>query len=225
MMGIDTEGFARNRNETGAARKPRRALVVIDVQNDYEGGRLPIAFPPVEESLANIGSAMDGAKEAGIPIVAVQNLGPEDAAFLASGSPGAELHMTVTTRGWSHYVPKKLPSAFVATDLEKWLRANDIDTITVLGYMTHNCLLSTVVYAMHLGFGVELLSDAAGSVAYENRAGRSDAEEIHRVVTVVLQSRFAAVMTTAEWKGILASGQAPERDTIIGSYRRALEPA
>jgi len=133
--------------------------------------------------------------------------------------------MTVTTRGWSHHVPKNLPSAFVGTDLEKCLRANDIDTITVLGYMTHNCLLSTVVYAMHLGFGVELLSDAAGSVAYANRAGRSDAEEIHRVVTVVLQSRFAAVMTTDEWKEILASGQAPERDTIIGSYRRALEPA
>ena len=225
MMDINAEAFARYRKETGASRKPRRALVVIDVQNDYSEGKLPIAFPPVEGSLANIGAAMDNAKKAGIPIVAIQNLAPEGAAFLATGSHGAELHETVASRGWDHYIRKNLPSAFVGTDLEKWLRADDIDTITVIGYMTHNCVLSTVIYAMHLGFAVELLSDAAGSVAYANRTGRAGAEEIHRVATVVMQSRFAAVMTTAEWKEILASGQPPERDTIIGSYKRALEPA
>jgi len=37
------------------------------------------------------------------------------------------------------------------------------------------------------------------------------------------QSRFAAVMTTAEWMATLDSGLAPERDSIFGSYRKALE--
>ena len=40
---------------------PKRALIVIDVQNEYFDGALPISDPPVETSLANIGRAMDAA--------------------------------------------------------------------------------------------------------------------------------------------------------------------
>ena len=40
---------------------PKRALIVIDVQNEYFEGALPISDPPPETSLANIGRAMDAA--------------------------------------------------------------------------------------------------------------------------------------------------------------------
>ena len=199
----------------------RRALIVIDVQNDYVGGKLPIAYPPVEISLANIGKAMDGAKALGIPVVAVQNLLPEGAPIMAEGTFGAQLHESVTSRGWDHYVRKNMPSAFSGTGLEGWLREHGIDTVTIVGYMTHNCDLSTAVQALHAGFAVEFLSDASGSLPYANGAGRASAEEIHRAITVVLQSRFAAVMTTEKWMELLASGGQAERDTIFGSNQRA----
>ena len=199
----------------------RRALIVIDVQNDYVGGKLPIEFPPVELSLANIGRAMDAAKATAIPVVVVQNILPGSAPIMAKGSHGAELHVTVTERGWDHYILKNLPSAFAGTGLEEWLRERQIDTLTIVGYMTHNCDLSTVVHGLHSGFAMEFLSDATGSLPYANRAGAATAEEIHRVITVVMQSRFAAVMTTGEWLDILASVAAPERDTIFGSNQRA----
>lgn len=198
----------------------KRALVVIDVQNDYVGGNLPIEYPPVELSLANIGRAMDGAKAEGIPIVVVHNVLPENASILAKGTRGADLHETVTSRGWDHYVLKNMPSAFAGTSLEGWLREREIDTITIVGYMTHNCDFSTIVQGVHGGFNMELLSDASGSVPYTNRAGSATAEEIHRVLTVVMQSRFAAVMSTDEWLEILATGRAPERDTIFTSNQR-----
>ena len=42
---------------------PRRALVVIDVQNEYfEGGGLPIEYPPIEDTLPNVTKAMDAAR-------------------------------------------------------------------------------------------------------------------------------------------------------------------
>ena len=198
----------------------KRALIVIDVQNDYVGGNLPIEYPPVELSLANIGRAMDGAKAAGIPVVVVHNVLAENAPIMARGTHGAELQETVTSRGWDHYVPKTMPGAFSGTDLEAWLRQREIDTLTIVGYMTHNCDLSTVVQGTHSGFKVELLSDATGSLPYANRAGSATAEEIHRVVTVVMQSRFAAVMSTDEWLDIAATGEEAERDTIFGSNRR-----
>ena len=46
---------------------PRRALIVIDVQNEYFDGALPISDPPPDLSLANIGRAMDAATEPTCP--------------------------------------------------------------------------------------------------------------------------------------------------------------
>lgn len=106
------------------------------------------------------------------------------------------------------------------TGLEEWLRERKIDTITIIGYMKHNCDFSPAVYGMHAGFTVEILSDATGSVPYANRDGRATGEEIHRAVSVVMQGRFAAVMTTEEWITAVNSGVTPERDSIFSSNQR-----
>ncbi|WP_265943042.1 isochorismatase family protein [Dechloromonas sp. A34] len=55
----------------------KRALIVIDVQNEYFTGKLRIEYPDVRDSLANICRAMDAASAAGIPVVVVQHLLPE----------------------------------------------------------------------------------------------------------------------------------------------------
>ncbi|MBZ9765122.1 cysteine hydrolase [Mesorhizobium sp. CA8] len=205
------------------ATQPRRALVVVDVQNDYNGGSLAIQHPPFNEAVANVARAMDAAAAAGIKIVVVKQMAPETSPIFAKGSHGGELHPEIARRGRDHYIEKTLPSAFTGTDLEDWLRANAIDTIAVVGYMTHNCDLSTIIHAVHMGFAVEFLSDASGSVPYANSAGFASAEDIHRVVSVVLQSRFAAVLKTGEWVDCLKTGRLPERDTIYASNQRALQ--
>lgn len=87
---------------------------MIDVQNEYVTGELPIADPPVRDSLARIGQAMDVAEDAGIPVVVVQQLAPATSAIFASGSAGAELHPSVATRRRDLLVEKTLPSAFGA---------------------------------------------------------------------------------------------------------------
>ncbi len=139
------------------------------------------------------------ARAAGVPVVVVQNFAPGGSPIFARGSDGAELHPVVASREHDHYVEKSLPSAFTGTDLAEWLTARQIDTLTVAGYMTHNCDASTINHAVHAGLTVEFLHDATGPVPYENSAGFASAEDIHRVFCVVLQSRFAAVASTDEW--------------------------
>jgi nicotinamidase-related amidase len=141
--------------------------------------------------------------------------------FMARGTVGAELHASISGQAWDYHLLKELPSALSNTGLEEWLRMKQIDTITLAGYMTHNCVLSTTIHGAHLGFGVELLSDATGSLPYANAAGSATAEEIHRVSLVVMHSRFAAVMTTDRWINALAGGAAPQRDSIFASNQRA----
>jgi nicotinamidase-related amidase len=201
---------------------PKRALIVIDVQNEYVTGNFRIEDPPVASSLANIGKAMDAARAAGIPIVMVQHVLPETAPIFAKGTDGVALHPSVAERHYDHLVVKTLPSTFAGTDFGAWLKTNDIDTLTVIGYMTHNCNDSTMREAMHQGYDVEFLPDAAGSLPYKNGAGNASAEEIHRVVTVVMESAYAAVMPTDQWIASLGTGQRAPRDNIFSSNQRAI---
>ena len=200
---------------------PRRALIVIDVQNEYVSGNLPIEYPDVHKSLANIGRAIDAAQAAGVPVVVVQHLSQAASPLFARGSAGAELHPVVSNRARDHHVEKSQASAFAGTDLADWLAARQIDTLTVIGYMTHNCDASTINHAAHAGFAVEFLHDATGSVPYENSAGFASAQDIHQVFSVVLQSNFAAVASTDQWLTALKSGAPLERGNIYASNQKA----
>lgn len=197
-----------------------RALVVIDVQNEYIDGKFLIEYPDISISLPNVGKAMDAAHQRQIPIVMVQHILPESAPIFTRGSHGAEVHPSIASKPYDHLIEKTLPSVFAGTDFGAWLKAHAIDTIAVVGYMTHNCDDSTMRQAMHEGYKVEFLVDAAGSLPYENKAGRVSAKEIHTAVSVVMQSTFAAVVTTDEWIAGLGSGADFERDNIFVSNQR-----
>ena len=201
---------------------PRRALIVIDVQNEYVTGNLLIKHPPISESLHNIAQAIDAAHASRIPVIVVQNASAEGPLF-ARGTSGWELHEVVATRPRTHYVEKSLPSAFTGTDLQAYLHEQGVDTLTVIGYMTQNCDASTIVHALHLGLAVEFLHDASGTVSYRNEAGYVSAEDMHRVYCVVLHSRFAAVVSTALWLQALEKGQALARSNIHSSHQAALQ--
>jgi len=201
---------------------PRRALVVIDVQNEYfEGGGLPIEYPPVEQSLPNIARAMDAAHAAGTPVVVVRHHAPKGAPVFQADTHNGQLHPEIARRPHDHLITKAFPSVFTGTDFADWLARHEIDTLSVAGYMTQNCDASTVFEAMHRGLNVEFLSDATGSLPYSNAAGQVSAEEIHRVFSVVFHSNFAAVTSTEAWITAMQAGQAIEKDNVVMSNRRA----
>lgn len=199
-----------------------RALIVIDVQNEYITGNLRIEYPDVSQSLDNIGRAMDAAHAAGIPIVVAQHLAPESSPLFARGSQGAELHPTVAERPYDHRIEKSLASVLAKSNVAEWLRDRQVDTLTVIGYMTHNCDVSTAIQAHHEGWKVELLHDASGSVPYSNAAGTASAEEIHRAFTVVMNTGFAAVVSTDQWLEAVRDGQSLTPDNIYQSNQVAL---
>ncbi|MGA0612352.1 cysteine hydrolase family protein [Caldimonas sp. KR1-144] len=200
---------------------PRRALVVIDVQNEYfAGGGLPIEHPPVELSLPNIARAMDAARAHGVPVVVVQHSAPAGAPVFDPGSPGWQLHPEVARRARDLLVDKPMASVFSGAGFADWLARERIDTLTIAGYMTHNCDASTIYEAAHRGLKVEWLHDASGSLPYENAAGRASAEEIHRVFGVVFHSNFAAVASTQQWIDALKDRVALPLDNVLLSNRR-----
>ena len=72
------------------------ALLVIDVQNEYFTGALPITHPAGH--LEQILSTMDAAVER-VPTIVVQHHFPQpDKPFFQKGTPGWELHPEIKAR-------------------------------------------------------------------------------------------------------------------------------
>lgn len=200
---------------------PKRALIVINVQHEYLGGKMPIEFPALSTSLPNIGRAMDHAASHSIPVIVVQHVLPPTAAVFPRGTQAIELDPDVASRPRQLSIEKTLPSAFAEFDLDAWLRARGVDTLTVAGYTSNNCGESTLRDAVHRGFQVEFLSDASGTFAHANRAGHITAQALQHAVCVSIQSRYGAVATTDEWLDAVANGIVLPRDTPLGSTEKA----
>ncbi|MGY4395444.1 nicotinamidase-related amidase [Sphingomonas sp. UYAg733] len=196
---------------------PRRGLIVIDVQNEYFDGALPIGYPSVEVSLPNIIESIRIARLADVPIAIVRHVNPADAAAFAQGSRGAALHSSISVQSNDHVIGKTKPSVFTGTDFAEWIEAHRLNALTIVGYMTQNCIVATTLEAAHRGYMVEILSDASGALGYANAAGAATAEEMHRVLTVIFHANFGAVASTAEWIDAVSRRAALPRGSLLAS--------
>ena len=202
---------------------PSRALVIIDVQRDYFGGPLTIQYPPRDKSLATILEVAEAADRAGIPVVIVQHGAPEDSPVFATGSRGWEFQDAFADRvkdrvtdRWK-LLPKSWSSVFAGTGLDAWLREKGVDTVTLVGYMTNNCVVASAAAAEPLGFAVEVLSDAAGAINLSNEAGTVSAQQVHETLMALLHSNFAAVADAATWTAALTAGETLPKSNLVVS--------
>lgn len=175
-----------------------RAFLVIDVQREYFDGALPISHP--SGHLEHILQAMDGAAEAKIPTAVIRHhqADPESPVF-RKDSDMWQLHSEVESRPRDILIDKQLPGSFTGTGLQGWLKNVDADTVSIAGYMTHICCDTTARQAMHLGYKVEFLRDATGTLTIENEAGKAEDEELQRSILVSQQMFFSDVVSNNEW--------------------------
>ena len=177
----------------------KRALFVIDVQNEYFTGKLPISYPNF--TFLNIIHSIDIANAHMLPVFFIQHtsLDPKAVTFV-KGSKEWELHNKVKDKKHDFLIEKNYPGSFTNTGLEALLQQNGCDTVVITGYMSQMCCDTTARQAFHLGYGVEFLSDATGTLSISNYAGKVTAEELHRSVLVTQASRFSKVMSLLEWE-------------------------
>ncbi|WP_456696858.1 isochorismatase family protein [Aeromicrobium sp. P5_D10] len=193
----------------------RRALIVVDVQNEYFDGILQIQYPPRDATLINVTRAIDVAVELDLPVVVLQHEMPEGAPVFAVNSPSWSLHPEIERRMKPEFklASKVYGSAFTGDGVGQWLAENHVDTITIVGYMTNNCDIATAVDAESRGIGAEVLSDASGAIHLSNEAGSVSAEQLHHTLMVLLNSNFAAVATTDSWVEAARAGtELPKSD-------------
>jgi nicotinamidase-related amidase len=99
----------------------KRALLVIDVQNEYFTGKLKVTYPNSTTSLANIIKTMDYAKENNMPIIIVQHTSHSGETFV-KGTKEWKIHSEIIEKHYDYIIEKNKPSSFCGTDLEETLQ-------------------------------------------------------------------------------------------------------
>ena len=181
-------------------------------------GPLQIQYPPREESLANIVSAI-GVDSRGIPVVVVQHHMPEGAPVFVEGTPDGNF----TPR--SSRSPMGPESASTSSTGRVYSRA-PIRTVVTRQQHRHNHAgrlhdqqLRSGLRRRGRGAGICRRDplDASGAIHLANEAGKVSAENLHNTLMVLLQSNFAAVATTAEWTDAAAAGAVLPKSNLVVS--------
>ena len=190
-------GGARSRHDGGMS---STALIVIDVQEEYFSGKLPIVSSDRMDSLRRIGDAMDRATAAGVPVIVVRHTSKPGAGVFDPALPTWALRPEIADRPHDVLVDKRLPGAFTGTDLEAVLREAGRDRVTIAGYMTNVCCDTTARQALHLGLGAELLADAVGTPDMPNPGGGVvAAADLHTAALTTLGFIGVGIVETDAW--------------------------
>jgi nicotinamidase-related amidase len=173
------------------------ALVVVDFQNEYFTGKMPI--PDGMKALENARRLIDFADRAGMSVIHVQHVAPKGSAVFALESEGVKFHPLMQPRVKDLQVQKTTVSVFASTELNSQLKKAKVKTVVIAGLMTHACVAGAARDASPLGYGVVVASDASATRAITRHNGDSvSADALHDAALAEIEDTFGDVLTTQQ---------------------------
>ena len=176
-------------------KRTKIALLVIDCQNYFFDPASPAYLPASRRILPRVNTLIALAQDHKWPVVFTIH-GP-------SYSPGnrmlskwrhlpkgrqCELCQEIHIPAQSKVLHKQHYSAFIGTELEKYLKKRGIGRVVLCGAMTHLCVDTTARHAFMLGFQPVIVRDACCSKS----------AALHRAALLALGHGFAKTISTAE---------------------------
>jgi len=175
------------------ASEKKRALIVVDVQNDFcPGGALAVSHG--DEVVAPLNSLIEEFLERGEPVFKSRDWHPEKTRHFAAYGGTWPVHCVQNTRG-AEFHPELMDdihirviskglgnedcySAFDGTDLALELRRLGVEEVWVGGLATDYCVKNTVLDALKEGFQVKALENAMRPVEVKPGDGERALEEM-----------------------------------------------
>jgi nicotinamidase-related amidase len=175
-----------------------RALLIIDIQNDYfPGGAMELEG--ADAAAENAAFALAGFRREKTPVIHVRHLSVRPGAtFFLPGTRGAEIHASVQPASGETVVEKNFPNAFRNTGLREFLEKQNVRTLVVAGMMTHMCVDASVRHAADLGYKITLLGDACATRAQSYGGETVPARQVHAAFLAALNGFYAKVVKTHE---------------------------
>ena len=176
----------------------KTALLIIDIQNDY--------FPEGKMELQGAVEAGLQAKKMlqffrdnGSPVIHIQHLSTRPGStFFIPDTAGAEIHEFVNPFENEKVIIKNYPNSFRDTELNEYLKENNITKLVICGMMTHMCIDATTRAAFDLGYECIVIGDACTTkdITFNNTTVAAD--QVHTAFLAALNFVYAKVLPLEE---------------------------
>lgn len=177
----------------------KRAIVVVDLQNDYwPTGKWPLQG--IDEAAANAAKVIEKARMAGDMVIHVRHeFTSPDAPFFAPGSEGAEINVAVQPAGDETIILKNHPNSFRDTELKQVLDEKGIEEVVVVGAMSHMCIAATARAATDYGYRTVVVQDACATRDVEFNGVTVPAAQVHAANMSALAFAYGEVIDTGDY--------------------------
>jgi nicotinamidase/pyrazinamidase len=146
---------------------PGKALLVIDVQEDYTGlkGKQPVPYKNVDSQIAIINRLVDKASRSGMKIVYIRHLYENNLLTRLlirrgiEGLPGTELDARIKVVNGNDFT-KKISDSFSNPQLGAFLINNRVNELYLVGLDAAYCVYNTAMGALNRGYTVTVVDDA-----------------------------------------------------------------
>ncbi len=155
----------------------KRALLVIDMLNDFVKEGAPLEVPQTRRVLPAIKREIERARAEGEPVIYIcDSHEPDDREFerfgwpahAVKGTEGAKVVEEIAPQEGDIVIEKTTYSGFYGTTLDETLKRLGIDTLRLTGCVTHICVMFTASDAVLRGYNVEVLEDAVAGLSPED---------------------------------------------------------
>jgi nicotinamidase-related amidase len=176
----------------------RHGILVIDMLNDFSHPDGVLYCPNSRKIIPNLQKLFKWVRERNaqgkddVRLIFIQEAHREnDADFrvrpvhAVKGTWGSDFIEELRPEKGEYIVQKRRHSAFAHTDLDLYLREENIDTVVVTGTWTNVCVRSSASDALYYAYKVITLSDGVQSKTEEmHQAGLKDLSIFTKVMTI-----------------------------------------
>lgn len=173
------------------------ALLVIDFQNEYFSGKMPI--PNGVHALRNAQRLIAHADRANMPVFHIQHVTPAGSPVFAEDGASVRIHDELQPALHHTVLRKSSVSVFPTTDIDQRLKAAGIDTLIISGLMTHACVAGAARDAVPLGYAVIVAGDACATRDLDDADnGVLPHTVLHRAALASIDDTFGAILSTEQ---------------------------
>ncbi|QDF30050.1 cysteine hydrolase family protein [Halarcobacter anaerophilus] len=177
----------------------KKALLLVDFQNDYfssfEGSKFPLNN--CEKASSNASKILEEFRNRSLDIIHIRHENSNAyAPFFKAASTGADIHKSVEPLKNELVITKSFPNSFLQTKLKEYLDEKGINSLIIVGAMTHMCVDATVRAAKDFGYNCTVVNDACATKDLEFEGEKVSSSDVQRSFMAAFEFAYAKVENT-----------------------------
>jgi nicotinamidase/pyrazinamidase len=187
-------------NKIELYKDPLKAVLVIDIQEDYTGttAKPPFPYKDSQKLISTVNTITEAASKKNIIVIYIRqelegfwgkllsNLIGGGTAF--KGNPGTEIDKRISIISKNNF-PKPRSDAFSNPRLEKFLIQNHVDELYLIGLDAAGCVHNTAKGALNRGYTVNIITDSI-VLMDENKLDKLIKQYREEGIKLILSSEF-----------------------------------